>query len=60
MHSVGGTDWREEMARALANDYSFMLEATEFALILFFGQAAEYQSSGDILRGQREGAKNCS
>ena len=56
-HSVGGADWRKKWPERWSNDYSFVLEATEFALISLFGQAAEIQGSSCILRGQREGAK---
>jgi len=56
-HSVGGADWRKKWPERSSNDYSFVFEATEFALISFFGQAAENQRSSYILRGQREGAK---
>jgi len=50
---IGAKKWPERWS----NDYFFVLEATEFALILFFGQAAENQGSSYILRGQREGAQ---
>jgi len=36
---IGAKKWPERWS----NDYSFVLEATEFALILFYGQAAGNQ-----------------
>jgi len=53
-HSIGGGDWHKNWPERWSNDYSFVLEATEFALISFFGQAVENQGSSYILRGQRE------
>jgi len=46
---IGAKKWPERWS----NDYSFVLEATEFALISFFGQAAEYQGSSYILKPAR-------
>jgi len=43
---IDAKKWSERWS----NGYSFVLEATEFALISFFGQAAENQGSSNILR----------
>ena len=49
-HSVGGAT---KCPERWSNYYSFVLEATEFALILFFGQAAENQAAVTFWRRAR-------